>query len=353
MANRSSIAYMAGLLLLATLPGFAKDTTYKDPRNPSFSILVPDGWAAKRTDSGVSLSHVNSSVILNITAGSRPADDMLADVVSQFQKQARSFRDIDKGQCRFGGEKGVYAVFSGIGPNGTSQITKVVTMTNGQLVYLLIEEARPDEYEDEKGDLQRIQDSFAPEAIATTVDDREKLDALYAAGVISQQEYEARVKNLGGSAAARQASKAVSPVNPPDASGTNSQKPATPVQTDAGTQRDVARVPSTKIQNYLVVHFALGATMNWAADNCVGWMTIDNGAIAYRAIRGTHGLHQFDIPISNIKEAKKNAFIGSGLQAFHIRLKHNENYDFALLDNTGQYLQNPSTLLDAIHTAMK
>jgi len=43
------------------------------------------------------------------------------------------------------------------------------------------------------------------------VDDREKLDALYAAGVINQQEYEARKKNLGANAGA----------TPPPAATTN------------------------------------------------------------------------------------------------------------------------------------
>ena len=43
-----------------------------------------------------------------------------------------------------------------------------------------------------------------------SVDDREKLDALYAAGVINQQEYEARKKNLGGNSPA-----------PPSARGTD------------------------------------------------------------------------------------------------------------------------------------
>lgn len=353
MAKLASMVSMIGVLLLIALAALANDTTYHDPRHPSFSLLVPDGWTAKRIDSGVSLSHGNTSVMLTAVSGSRPADDMLADVVSQFQKQTKNFHDMDKGTCRFGGEKGAYAAFSGTSPNGTSEVTKVVTMTNGQLVYMMIEQTRPDQYDDEKPDLQRIQDSFAPEAMPTSVDDRDKLDALYAAGVINQQEYEARMKNVGGSPSASS--------HPPTRSGnlessgvgssSTQQKPAPLVGTD--TANNLGGAPPTNVQRYPVVHFALGATMNWATDNCIGWMTIGNGTIAYRAIKGTHGLHSFDIPVTNIKEAKKNAFLGAGFQAFHIRLKTKENYDFALLDNTGQHVLSPAILLETINTAMK
>ena len=189
---------LTAMLAVAAVPALAKDTTYRDPRNPSFSLLVPDGWTASKTDSGVSLSHGKSSVILMIATGSRPPSDMVADIVGQFRNQAKNFRQMDSGDCRFGGQQGAYTVFFGIGPNGTADITRVVSMTNGQLVYTLISEIGPNEYDEEQVDLQRIQDSFAPEAIATSVDDREKLDALFAAGVINQQEYEARKKNLGG-----------------------------------------------------------------------------------------------------------------------------------------------------------
>jgi hypothetical protein len=103
---------------------------------------------------------------------------------------------MDKGECRFGGQKGAYIIFSGISPNGTPEISRLVSMTNGQLVYTLLLQTSPDQYDEEKRTFQRIEESFAAEAVATAVDDREKLDALFAAGVINQQEYEARKKNL-------------------------------------------------------------------------------------------------------------------------------------------------------------
>lgn len=355
MTRMHSMICVAGLLALAASPCFATDTTYRDPRNPSFSLLVPDGWAAKRTDSGVNLSHGGSSALLFAVTGNRAAGDMVADIVGQVQKQGKNVRDMDKGECRFGGQKGAYWLFSGTSPNGTPEVTKIVSMTNGQLVYTMIQEARIEEYEDEKRDLQRIQDSFAPEALPTAVDDKEKLDALYAAGVINQQEYEARRKNLGGTAASQPAAPpSVNNSNSPINAGPRASQPASPPPANPPSEANTARAPANiQAQRFVVVHFALSTTMNWMTDNCAGWMTIDNGVISYHAVRGNHGLHSFEIPIKDIKEAKRNTMMGSAFMAFHIRLKSGENYDFSLMDNTGQQLQNPTVLLDAIHAAMK
>ena len=119
-----------------------------------------------------------------------------------------------------------------------------------------------------------------------------------------------------------------------------------------GESSPVGNPGTSSVQRFLVVHFALSSTMNWATDNCTGLLTLEKGVLRYRAVKGTHPLHSFDIPLASIKEVKKNSFMGSALQAFHVRLKTGENYDFALLDNTGQRLQSPATLVDAIHAAI-
>src|SRR6516225_6000067 len=98
MARMPSMICVAGLLALAAFPGFANDTTYRDARNPSFSLVVPDGWTAKRTDSGVNLSHGGSSALLLAVTGTRAPDDMVADIVSQIQKQGKNVRDMGKGE---------------------------------------------------------------------------------------------------------------------------------------------------------------------------------------------------------------------------------------------------------------
>jgi hypothetical protein len=106
-------------------------------------------------------------------------------------------------------------------------------------------------------------------------------------------------------------------------------------------------------QSYLVVHFGLATTGNWATDYCVGVMTIQNGVLAYRAVKGTHPLHAFDYPLGSIKEIKKNGLLGSAYQAFHVRMKTGEAANFALLDETGQRFLNPFQLLAAVNAGMQ
>jgi hypothetical protein len=103
----------------------------------------------------------------------------------------------------------------------------------------------------------------------------------------------------------------------------------------------------------LVVHFGLTTTGNWATDYCVGVMTIQNGYLTYRAVKGTHVLHAFDFPLASIKEVKKNGFLGSAYQAFHVRMKTGENTNFALLDETGQRFLNPGPFLAVISAVME
>jgi hypothetical protein len=85
-----------------------------------------------------------------------------------------------------------------------------------------------------------------------------------------------------------------------------------------------------------------------APNYCAGIMTIGNGMVAYRSL---NGFHSFEIPVSTIKEAKKNAVYLAAYGAFHIRLKKGTVYNFAVITPTGQY-QPPDALLDALDRAM-
>lgn len=145
----------------------------------------------------------------------------------------------------------------------------------------------------------------------------------------------------------------------------SSQAQAPPVQpppqtqpfplTTPNPQQGVLGNPQTNplAQSYLVVHFGLATTGNWATDYCVGVMTIQNGVLAYRAVKGTHPLHAFDFPLGSIKEIKKNGLVGSAYQAFHVHMKTGETVNFALLDETGQRFLNPGQLLAAVNAGMQ
>ncbi len=193
--RRLRFALLTLAFVFTAMRSFARDTTYTDPRRPSFSLLVPDGWTIVKTDNGVDLKHGETGqVTLFVQGRSIDPNDFVRNALPQIQQQHKNFRLIDEGACLFGKESASYVIYSGIGPKGPAQTVKMVAMTNGHLTYVMFEQAPPDKYDDEKAAMQRIQDSFSPEFIGEVGENQEKLDALHAAGVISDDEYGTRKK---------------------------------------------------------------------------------------------------------------------------------------------------------------
>jgi hypothetical protein len=150
---------------LTTGPGFAADTSYRDPRQPSFTLLVPDGWTLTRNDQGVKLNRGTTWVQLVVQKGTGQPGAILVQTRPQFERQWKNFREIGSGDVSFGGQKGAYAVYAGVPPSGANAITKLVTMTDGRLTYMLFMEAHADEYDRVKRDMERIQASFSPDPV--------------------------------------------------------------------------------------------------------------------------------------------------------------------------------------------
>jgi len=84
---------------------------------------------------------------------------------------------------------------------------------------------------------------------------------------------------------------------------------------------------------------------------CVGVMSMGNGMIYYKGTNGTNGVHNFEIPLNSIKEARRNNVYLVAIGAFHIRLKKGTNYNFVALNQQAQY-QPPDPILTAIDNAM-
>jgi hypothetical protein len=85
---------------------------------------------------------------------------------------------------------------------------------------------------------------------------------------------------------------------------------------------------------------------------CVGVMSIGNGMITYKGFKGTNGVHNFEIPLKTVKEAKRNAVYLEAIGAFHIKARKGTNYNFVAVNPQGQY-QPPDTILEAIDTARR
>jgi hypothetical protein len=84
---------------------------------------------------------------------------------------------------------------------------------------------------------------------------------------------------------------------------------------------------------------------------CAGILTIGNGMIIYKGLKGNGPIHNYEIPLSTVKEARKNAIYLRLLGAFHIKLTKGSEYNFVALNQQGQF-QPPDTVLTAIDAAL-
>jgi len=128
-------------------------------------------------------------------------------------------------------------------------------------------------------------------------------------------------------------------------------RPASPAEAPAPQMPTYTPTPTPnpKQPQRGLVSFAVAHDHGQSGQNyCVGVMTIGNGAIVYRA---ANGMHNFEFPISTVREAKRNAVYLMAMGAFHIKLAKGTNYNFVALNQYGQY-QPPDTILTAIDRAM-
>lgn len=106
------------------------------------------------------------------------------------------------------------------------------------------------------------------------------------------------------------------------------------------------KMPHNGLANFTVAHDHGQSGKEY----CVGVMSIGNGMITYKGFKGTNGVHNFEIPLKTVKEAKRNTVYLEAIGAFHIKMRKGTNYNFVAINPQGQY-QPPDTILEAIDTA--
>lgn len=143
----------------------AADSTYRDPRQPSFTLLVPDGWTAVTNERGVLISRDDSYFLLRVFPGSTSPGAVLVQVRPQFEQQWKQFREIEAGRTRFGGLEGAFVVYGGVPPSGAESIQRIVTTSNGQLTFAAFIGMPVAKTQQRKADLERIERSFAPDPV--------------------------------------------------------------------------------------------------------------------------------------------------------------------------------------------
>ena len=159
------LRFLALLALLFAWPVGAADSTYRDPRQPSFTLLVPDGWTVAPNDQGVTISRERAYFNLRVFGGSTSPGALLVQVRPQFEQQWKNFRESESGRTTFGKLDGAFVVYRGIPPSSVESFTRIVAASNGRLTFAAfigvpVENAGP-----LRGQLDRIERSFAPDPV--------------------------------------------------------------------------------------------------------------------------------------------------------------------------------------------
>jgi hypothetical protein len=94
---------------------------------------------------------------------------------------------------------------------------------------------------------------------------------------------------------------------------------------------------------FLVVHdHGIGTLQTF----CVGTLYVSQDTITYEAGRANDGRKdRFQIKRSDIREVKKNRMPMANMQAFHIRMQNGVNFNFAVVDESGNGLSPDSVLM--------
>jgi len=83
--RRLFLTLLAGIALAGAAG--AADTTYRDPRKPSFALLVPDGWTAEPHGQGVTIQRDGAYFVLLVNSGATSPGAMLVQMRSQIEPQ--------------------------------------------------------------------------------------------------------------------------------------------------------------------------------------------------------------------------------------------------------------------------
>ncbi len=112
-------------------------------------------------------------------------------------------------------------------------------------------------------------------------------------------------------------------------------------------------VPSLRTPRRGVVTFSVAHDHGQSGQAyCTGILAIGNGAIYYKGLKskGAGGVHNYEILLDSVKEARRNTVYLMALGAFHIRTRKGTNYNFVVINQQGQF-QPPDQVLEAIDAA--
>lgn len=193
------------MALLAIAPSQAQ-TPYQDPAG-RFTLAVPRGWTLANREPLV-LTRQDASVTVTMAEGT-DADGVVQSVLGQVQGQWSRWQELKRATTMLGGRRGPLVFASGSNPKGVPAFFRIAAAPAGQGVLVLMASVPQERYADAKAAVEAIDASVAfaggargaePSAPAAGTPDRDRrlaaLDRALEAGVLTQEEYDAKKRAL-------------------------------------------------------------------------------------------------------------------------------------------------------------
>lgn len=155
-----SIAFVvATLTLVVPWPAAAADNIYADP-DGHYRLLAPSGWKVNAQKQGVSLIRGQAYASLMHVRGEGEPKGLVEAMAQRITSQWQGFDGANSGDCRFAGQPGFCAWYTGTNPRGVAAVLKMAGTTGSGHGYVLFMSAPRKEFAAHKSEFERIQSSF-------------------------------------------------------------------------------------------------------------------------------------------------------------------------------------------------
>lgn len=112
-------------------------TVYHDPQH-RFTVSIPVDWTTTIVGDGVQFARDSAYANAVVLEGNGTDSSLVAFLAGRVGKQWTQFQQITSGDCSFAGQKGGFAIYAGVTPQGTAAVGRIVATTASGKGYALI-----------------------------------------------------------------------------------------------------------------------------------------------------------------------------------------------------------------------
>jgi hypothetical protein len=149
-----------GLLAGMAIPAAAQSgSAYRDVQG-RYTLRIPSGWSTVQMNSDAVQFNSGAAFVTMLVLPGTDIDMMLNTIGTSTGQQWKNFTEARRGDAKFGGRTGKYVTYSGVNPMGADSFFQMLSIADGQVLYLLMTSAPKAEFTRMKGAFDQIEQSF-------------------------------------------------------------------------------------------------------------------------------------------------------------------------------------------------